>query len=364
MLSNILVVTLTTVIAEVCARIYYNKIKSNPSNKDGVEAVEYILSEHSVSPHRKFIANPYTLYWNAPNRIKNSSMETNSQGYRSKFEISKKKNSNDFLILVLGGSTTFSDHFISDHKKTWTGQLEKFLRSYLPKHIRVRVVNAGLNYATTAELLSHYIYNGQHLLPDIVFLDGPGNDFLPVAFGDKTTDYRYTRKSISFQKRKFEKNLLRFYLIRFVYLKWVTSANLIQMEPEGFKLEQRSQHNSRLERSKAPVYKMNVSTLAKIVSANDSRLILVDFLRPSRQKMKTTNPKTYNGLLRFNQVCSQINDNLAKNFRSVFHINLAKAQLQDVHFHDSCHLTETGEFYKARFIFEYMKKNKLLNLVQ
>lgn len=359
-----LTIVITLVIAELCARLYYNKIKFDPSHKDGVEAVEYILSDDSVSPHRKFISNPYTLYWNAPNRIKNSSKETNSQGYRSKVEISKKKNPNDFLILVLGGSTTFSDHFISDHEKTWTGQLQQLLTDYYPRQIRIKVVNAGLNYATTAELLSHYIFNGQHLLPDIVFLDGPGNDFLPIAIGDKTTDYRYTRKSISFQKRKFEKKLLCSSLLRLFYLKWVTSANLIQMEPEGFNLEQNLQHNTRLESSKAPVYRLNVLTLAKITSANNSKLILVDFLRPSLRKMEAIYPKTHKGLMFFNQVCSQINESVAGTFRNVFHIKLAKAQLQDKHFHDSCHLTETGELYKAKFIFEYMKKNKLLDLVQ
>jgi hypothetical protein len=157
-------------------------------------------------------------------------------------------------ILVLGGSTTFSDHYLSNPNDTLVASLEKQIRSIAGPGKKVEVINAELNHATSAEFLSHYIFSAQHLPPDIVIWDGPGNDFLPTAFGDKTTDYRFTRYALTFQKRRFEKQLLRSSIIKIIHMKWVISGKLIAVEPRNFKLGALKIHQERLQNTQADIY--------------------------------------------------------------------------------------------------------------
>jgi hypothetical protein len=218
-----------------------------------------------------------------------------------------------------------------------------------------------LNYATSAELLSHFIFSAQHLAPDVVIWDGPGNDFLPVAYGDTSTDYRFTRYALTFQKRRFEKQLLKSNVLKFIYMKWVSSGNLIAMEPQNFKLGSSDTHQERLQNTQADIYALNLRTMAILCEANKSPLVLIDFLRPSDLKMKSFFPSIYKGLIDFNNSCNFMNAKLSEKYAHVYHIKLSQALVEDGEFIDSCHLSKNGEFQKASFIFVNLKKFNLIS---
>ena len=191
---------------EFFSRFIYRSLLKSDRFRDSIEAINYILSPELSSPNRKFTAKPYSLYWNAKFRENHGVLQTDINGYRltKHYELF---DGSENLILVLGGSTTFGDHHSKDPNETWVSAAQNFLiNNGVPNF---RLINAGLNYATSAELLAHYVFVGQHLNPSIVILDGPGNDFLPVAFGDLTTDYSNTRVAFNFQKRKYEKIILK-----------------------------------------------------------------------------------------------------------------------------------------------------------
>jgi hypothetical protein len=349
-------------VIEFILRGVYLKIKNKERFRDSIEAIEYIQSDNVISPNRKFIANPYSLYWNASNRVRGGIKQTDSRGYRNSGEdITQLPIQGTLRILVLGGSTTFSDHYLSNPNDTWVASLEIQIRSIAGPGKKVEVINAGLNYATSAELLSHYIFSAQHLAPDIVIWDGPGNDFLPAAFGDKTTDYRFTRYALTFQKRRFEKQLLRSSIVKIIYMKWVTSGNLIAMEPRNFKLGSLKIHQERLQNTQADIYALNLKTMAVLCEANQSALILIDFLRPSDLKMKSYFPTVYEGLMNFNRSCNFMNSVISENYVHVHHIKLSQAPIEDDEFIDSCHLNESGELKKAIFVFENLKKLNLIS---
>ena len=333
------------IIFESLSFITYQKIKKSKKYRDGIEAINYIMSNDIGSPNRKFIAKPYSLYWNASLREESGILQTDSDGYRL------TKNGNLFdgrekIVLVLGGSTTFSDHYSNNPENTWVSHAQDYL---FEKGIKdVRLINAGLNYATTAELLSHYIFLGQHLNPIIVVMDGPGNDFLPVAYGDTTTDYSKTRIAFYFQKRKYEKMMLKSFIIKLLFTKITTSANLVHMEPQNFSLGKFEEQNLRLINSNAAVYELNMTTLIKLCTFNNSPLIITDFLRPSEDVMKNYYPLIYTGLIAFNNKCSEINRRLATNYRLANH--LESNDISDKYFMDSCHLSSEGEKIKGHTV--------------
>jgi hypothetical protein len=332
-------------ILESLSFIAYRKIKKSKKYRDGVEAINYIMSNDIGSPNRKFIAKPYSLYWNAPLREDSGILQTDLGGYR----LTKHRNlfdGKEKIVLVLGGSTTFSDHYSNDPENTWVSHAQEYLFERGIKN--VRLINAGLNYATTAELLSHYIFLGQHLNPIIVVMDGPGNDFLPVAYGDSTTDYSKTRIAFYFQKRKYEKLILKSFAIKLLFTKIATSANLVHMEPQNFLLGKFEEQNLRLINSEAAVYELNMTTLINQCIFNNSPLIAIDFLRPSEDAMKNYYPLIYKGLISFNNKCSEINRRLASQYRSVSHVEFS--DIADKYFMDSCHLSSEGEKIKGRTV--------------
>jgi hypothetical protein len=223
---------------------------------------------------------------------------------------------------------------------------------------KIRVVNAGLNYATTGELLCHFIFRGKYLNPDLVILDGPGNDFLPAANGDNTTDYRKTRHSIYFNKRRGEKLLLKSRIVQCIYLFVVTSKNLIVMEPPNFKLGADLEQNELLKSNDGRIVKSNVESLIAIVKEMNIHLILVDFLRPSPKVMMDNYPLVWEGLGVFESTISQHYSDLSlKHPDRVLHIRSDEFhQLLDKDFHDVCHLTIEGDLKKA-----YVITNALTN---
>lgn len=340
---------------EVVAVILYSRLKKIDKYRDGIEAVEFIRSEEFDSPNRKFVANPYSLYWNAPNKMAKGILQTDERGYRLVYNTPVEIDSVSHIkILILGGSTTFSDHVAKNPGDTWVSHLSELINSKSSYSSTVEVINAGLNYATSAELLAHYVFNGQHLLPQIVILDGPGNDFLPVAVGDDSSDYRKTRKAITFQKRKYERSLLKSGVLRIFYTWWLTSANLIEMEPSEFPLGDKIKQNERLMKSDGKIYRNNVTALSKLCHMNNSELLLVDFARPSSSILANVYPEIYSGLMSFDNVCADVNLELSTSFPNVHRLHLE--ELTDDYFVDACHLTLKGEKQKAILVHKAVVK--------
>ena len=58
---------------------------------------------------------------------------------------------------------------IDDPDSAWPAKLESLLNDHFI-YDNIQVINAGILYGTTAELLSHYIYKNRFLKPDIVII--------------------------------------------------------------------------------------------------------------------------------------------------------------------------------------------------
>jgi hypothetical protein len=341
-------------IGEFAGRKLYLKFLEIPELAGPVARIQCIM-EVLPTNGTKFQTIPYGLYWNGQNFSHSGYKQTDTGGYRNKgYEIGPKEK---FRILVYGGSTTFSDFAIPDPSKCWPFQVESLFEEQDSKSIEV--INAGLNYALTAELLSHFIFVGQYLKPDIVLLHGPGNDMLPIAVGDETTDYRHTRKSLQWDSRPFEKILLlKSGLARVLYCYWLRKSRFLQLEPtlwDDVKLQ-----NQRMMDTYPHAFRSNVETLVSLCRAKAIPVVLIDFLQNNKKEIERIKPGLSLGMEEITQKMNVIFGEIARTNDHVSHIRFEHNDFPGELFVDTCHLNEEGETKKAQLIYHELRK---LNLI-
>ena len=114
-----------------------------------------------------------------------------------------EKNINSIRILCVGGSTTWG--YEDDTSNTYPSQLEKYLRS---KNYEVDVINAGVPYQTSLDVLMRFITKGIYTDPDIILIHTGGNDIGPLRSPYKyISDYTHWRDYGLFGYDKIFKNL-------------------------------------------------------------------------------------------------------------------------------------------------------------
>jgi hypothetical protein len=98
-----------------------------------------------------------------------------------------------FRILCLGGSTTWSAK-ASSPERSYPARLESYLRS---EGYDVDVVNGGVPYFTSAELVGTLAFRGIYTKPDLVIIHTGGNDSAPLrsphAYKPDYTHWRTVR---------------------------------------------------------------------------------------------------------------------------------------------------------------------------
>jgi len=79
-------------------------------------------------------------------------------------------------VLCLGGSTTYG-WGVAHAAEAYPARLEAILGRELPSGVNgVEVINGGLPYGTSAEMLTHYLFKFHYFRPDLVILEAGGND--------------------------------------------------------------------------------------------------------------------------------------------------------------------------------------------
>ena len=339
---------------EFFSRNVYRNALNIPALKDGVVKVKYILGENPANGEQ-FQTIPYGLYWNGSNYSHLGFQQTDINGFRYKgYDIGEKKK---FRILVYGGSTTFSDYCIADPSKSWPELLERLILENDGRDIEI--INAGLNYALTSELLSHYVFIGHSLQPDMIFLHGPGNDLLPISVGDSTMDYRATRKSLKWDVRQFERELLsKFGFLRVIYCYWLRKSQFLQLEPSGW--DPIEIQNDRMLKTYPSAFKNNVESLVILCKERNTPLVLIDFLLNSLSAIERIKPGLSEGMIEINRKMNEIFHSISQTNSNTSHIAFNQLDFPESHFVDTCHLNEEGELKKALIIYRELKHQKLV----
>ena len=122
------------------------------------------------------IGQAYLLYASAPNYANERfGLQHNADGYRGK-AVPLDKQPGVLRVLCLGGSTTYGGT-VGRPEQAYPAVLEELLRADLPAaYTNVEVINGGLTWGTTAELLTHYHFKYHYYRPDLVIVNTGGND--------------------------------------------------------------------------------------------------------------------------------------------------------------------------------------------
>jgi lysophospholipase L1-like esterase len=122
-------------------------------------------------------------------------MQHNPQGYRGR-AVSVRRDPRVLRVLCQGGSTTYG-WTVDRAVETYPAQLEEVLSESLPSgYSDVEVINAGLPWGTTAELLNHYHFKSHYYQPDAVIVHTGLNDAQAFYMEHYHPDYSHWRRQM------------------------------------------------------------------------------------------------------------------------------------------------------------------------
>lgn len=347
------------VIGEATARAAWSVL----DGRRGLRLTHQIRREwlNDLPPNRRssVVSIPYGLYWNRPSHVDaEGGLQTNSLGYRQGgLETVVPKPQGIFRILVLGSSTTFSDAGAPSPQDAWPAKLEAALPRPPKGFDRIEVLNAGLNYALSAELLIHLMFVGLETEPDMVVWEGPGNDWLPAAVGDESPDYRETRAPGVYPRPRFgEKSLVRrSYLARLILALWLRatpSTGLVSLEPPGVDWSS-SEVLERMRTDPFTRFRRNMELVADICRVRGIPLLLVPFTTGSIECQLLTGSRTRAFLEAQASATSRLNSLLSYVASEHAHNTTYLSRplvIPDGLYLDGTHLLPEGEALKAAWV--------------
>jgi hypothetical protein len=330
------------------------------SIRQGYRLMRMIVDEEEDLSLGMFQSKPYCLYWNRPFYEREGFQITNSLGYRfmGKFDPDFQTNPS-IKVLILGGSTTFSDFHSNDYKDTWAFNFALNLARSL-KHEDISIYNAGLNAGLSSELLSRFVFDFESISPDLVILHGPGNDMLPVLIGDETRDYELTRRVFQFGKRPGERFIVsKLAILQLIYTLWFSRI------PASFlntpTMPSISEQIQQIESTDLYQYRLNVSALVRLSKSIGSKLLLVDFLQAPLPKLKEIWPELAVSAISCVSKMNEVLQSQSTNGENqVFYLKLKVEDFRLEYFLDNCHLTTEGEHKKALIISDFVIANHLV----
>ncbi|NND91684.1 MAG: hypothetical protein HKN42_12555 [Granulosicoccus sp.] len=348
-IANYTIASLITIAAlEIGSGIAWNYLQSAQVNEGGVLAVQRMLNETPGSS-ATLVSNPYSLYWNNP-AFKDAEYgeQYDSFGYRSSTELLDIPH-DAFRILVLGGSTTNMWPFVKDKQKIWTARVEEFLNQQFDR--RIAVLNAGLPYGTTAELMVHFLTIGKYLKPDLIIYHGGGNDSMPLMFPGYRTDYSHARWSTAGSKvREPFRSLLAWSDFFKLTGSVVFGGGVHNGEPFGFARLDREKTLGRVSETFPLAFRENLEVIIGEANRLGAKVHLVGFLQARRENLSRNRPDMAgleDSMILAVEKHDAIMLDLADKYQSVNFTKLDGDRFSDEWFQDNCHLTEDGEAEKA-----------------
>jgi len=345
---------------EVLAYYFYEFTTPLP----GRCAVEFFLGNNNEKlTGQRIISHPYMLYQNTPNWTDGENQIINSLGYRNK-NFSIKKKSGTVRILVMGGSTTYCYPYIKKNRNTWISILERHINKKSNK--RVQIINAGLPYATSAELLAGFVFRYRFLNPDIIIIHTGGNDIAPLLFENYNPEYTHFRRSAGNAVRYGEKSLLKSNIMKIIYAWWFSFMGGLPSyigQPKPFTELDSQLALKRVNTIYPEGFERNLDLIVNIASSKGIKLILFGFLSAPKDIIIKKD-------IHLKHLVDAIKIGLRKNYEIMEKIQLKYKQnvifikpdpnlFNNEYFIDNCHLNEDGEKVKAKILLK-----PLLNLIK
>ena len=308
-----------------------------------------------IKPH------PYMLYANTPGWRKGGLRQHNALGYRGA-DVAPRPAEGTLRILTLGGSTTYG-YKVHDPADAWPARLEGQLRERLGRP--VEVLNGGLLYATSAELLAHYLVRGRHLGADIVIVHTGGNDAAPLAFPGYSPEYLHFRPGWApsvVMLRPGERRLLATSnIVRLFYAHWFDGAPpphpVMVEQVRAWQTVAPAQALANVRRTEAVGFRRNVDLLVRNILADGAVPVLFAFelapdaimerIEASQAYFKPYFPAVAAGIEKNVRVLREV-----ARERGALFLDMEEGAIAFGDFVDHCHLTPAGHESKARFLAE------------
>ncbi|HXV28636.1 MAG TPA: GDSL-type esterase/lipase family protein, partial [bacterium] len=276
----------------------------------------------------------------------------NEQGYRGT-GVSLRKKPGVFRILCLGGSTTYG-WGVSRPEEAYPALLEAVVKNRLPASVKgVEVINGGLPYGTTAEMLTHYHFKYHYYQPDLVILEAGGNDAEAFAAPFYHPDYSHWRQPLvlpqtlpTLTRKLMESRLASLFLIPMFYGLHPNRNNL-QRPPSEPIAEWYDRKSPDIPAGEIAL-EYNLETLIDEILKDKAKVLLVPF-RPAPHNIY---PKPI-------QQAMILNEDILKNLASKRGLPLSPFPAEIIsaqNWVDDCHLNAAGEKEKALHIASYVQK--------
>jgi lysophospholipase L1-like esterase len=327
------------------------------SSASGRYAVSYLASE-STPPYAslpktslpRVLSHPYLLYANAPGWSDQHGPQHDDLGYRGG-RGTRTKSPGVIRILALGGSTTYG-WGVEKPEQAWPSKLERLLGDL--GH-RVEVINAGLPYATSAELLAGYAFRPRYLEPDVVLVHTGGNDVGPMLFPGYEPEYTHFRVSAGWARRPGEGRwLAHSHLVRLLYARWLKRAQFGAYvdQPMPFRDLDPRVALQRVRETEPTGFSRNLAALSRLAKADGAQVLLVSFVQ-AREDLLTRNRPDLLGLeaaLVEGERKTRVALGRVSDSEGVPHLDLRSEDFEDAWFVDNCHLDVAGQARKAELI--------------
>jgi len=373
--SLIAIIAITILIIELLSRIFYDQL-STPSSRliTSIAQQDSFLAYDQSPIKARFQPHPYMLYQLTPNY--EGDFKTNSLGYRNK-EIRLEKESQKVRILTLGGSTTYGA-IVHKQEDTWPSQLEAILNLKADKY---EVINGGVDSASSAEILSSWIYKNRFLKPDIVILNLGINDIWPILLTKNySSDYSYFRAAQSYVRAsRLSKVLLKlsfFYRIVWGHLNSSklngNDAGYPYVQALDSDLQESEIKNGAVTRRVINTYNKgfadNFEMLIRLLRLDGVKVFVV--LEPSLserefiQKTSKQDPYFITGIEKPWLIVKEKNEKIMTEVAKKYHVQYLKidnALFKSEWYGDWYHLYEDGEKMKAKIIGNALKKQILVD---
>jgi len=137
-------------------------------------------------PHHYYLYAPRPSYRSADGKVRHNSM-----GCRAE-EVSLNKPAGVYLIVAVGGSTTYST-LVRENEEIYTYKLKKLLNDWSARAgsgWSFEVVNCGVPGYTSAENLTRYIFALSEYQADLIIVQQGINDALARPLPRLSRDYR------------------------------------------------------------------------------------------------------------------------------------------------------------------------------
>ena len=334
----------------------------------GQRNIQILLGELNDDEALNERPHPYLLWENTPEFIsENGIRQTNNLGYRNKEDFNFTKDARVFRIVALGGSTTYG-YLLDGPEDAWPSQLEKMLNDALPENSeidRIEVINGGLNYATSAELLLHYLFRDRYLDPDIVIIHTGGNDAKLLLFKDYNPDYSFFRPGWTadiHRLRTGEGFLIRHSNIaKLFYAFWLNdSAALPHINKQAKSFDLKPDYYVQNAKENEPVgFERNLRLLVRNVIDDGAEPILFPFVITSDEQFDTLSAESsarvaFTIKIREGYLIALAKNNEVMRSLSLEYqiplITLSSEEIPTEYFLDDAHLSKEGERIKARFV--------------